>query len=809
MLTYKIYENLEKIAKQVKDKNKEDLVKSKNDQVKDADNKALAGASVAGGGAIGLSKLDRSGELTGTRKGYHVTDKKSVPSIKEKGILTTDKIDESKSITKLVARGNSDFSQDLGNKVYVANNKGVAKSVALARQQNGIADAGGQEIVKTRIPYSEYKKRKTFNPETVKFKDANHYADSIRNKLNENIEMGNNIMGRNDPTIARKGLKGKLYKELLKQPYRALEHGTDVLKGDIAPEHIKGGKGYSAVKSYGKNFARHVKDNPKVFAKGLAKGTLGAGAVGVGGKMFLDAGKKKQELEKSASYEFENTVNNIFNEDILKLTIKKCAMYDDMMEMAIEKSANMDMDDSLEKLAAESKLKEEDKEKANKLIGTGAVAVGGKKLIDLEHSGEITGTRKGYHVTDKKNVKGIKEKGILPTDKVDKSKSITEFVPGRIDPRTKDAFNNKSYVANKKNVAYRMGYVRKQTGVADKDGQTLIKTRMPYSEYQKRKRKNPELMDFKNKKEYTDKKIEDFVDEVKTSPMMQKFKEKSTGESKLKEKLKPVVEKVKPKNEKGKQMSGSMKKVFINKNPAIRGVYNSVHKALDKGTDTLEGVVDSKYIKGGKGYNAVKSYKNNFVDHVKNNPKVLAKGVGKGVASAGMVGVGGKMLLDAEKKKRETEKTACLDDYKEVIYKEAGVMSIVKGFAKKILPKAKSATNAASSGAASSMASSAIKAPKGLSEKLKAGENIGNGIKSNTSKISPLSTNTSTTALDAGKKNANIPFKEKAKIAGRASMGTLGAAIMVPSAVKSVKESIGERNTEQYQNQQGFTNTTV
>ena len=91
----------------------------------------------------------------------------------------------------------------------------------------------------------------------------------------------------------------------------------------------------------------------------------------------------------------------------------------------------MDLNTYKYEIYKDAKEKEDKKNEAKnvaKSVAGGALATGAGAAAYNEYGkGEITGTRTGYHGTDKKNVAGIKEKGILPT-KSAPGKSITKDV---------------------------------------------------------------------------------------------------------------------------------------------------------------------------------------------------------------------------------------------------------------------------------------------------------------------------------------------------------------------------------------------
>lgn len=550
----------------------------KNEIYKDAkenqDNKdkakAVAGGTlVAGAGAAGYNEYGK-GEITGTRTGYHGTDRKNVAGIKEKGILPT-KSAPGKSITKDVLYGNKDFKakiKDADSKSYVARKKFISKGVQKSRYINKLTDDKKGAIIKTKIPYSEYLKRRRENPETRGFDSRKDYVDSMIKGEEAKLPKGETLSKANKAI-----LKNTFYYNNI-----VMDKGSDTLEGAIDSKYIVGGKGYKNRSL--KNFKDHIKNNPKVFAKGVGKAGL-IGAAGIGGaKMINDSMKKKQE---KTAYEI--------------------------------------LDEALEKVAKTKNEEKKDLQKDNvkqlgKSYAGGALAIGAASKGYSEYGkGEVTGTRTGYHITDKKNVKSIKEKGILPT-KDAPGKSITKNVAqNSVYKDTQKDFDNKTYVARKKFTAKNVGIARQQQGIAEGQSE-ILKTKMPYSEYKKKKRVNPEIAPYKNKNNYSNKKLQ----EMKNDPLF-----------------------------------GFMYRNLDNKQEkAVKKQFKSVYKQLDEGTDTLEGAIKSKHIVGGKGYK--RQGLKNFTRHVKENPKVFAKGVGKAglIGTAGVAGV--KAYIDANKKMRQNNK---------------------------------------------------------------------------------------------------------------------------------------------------------
>lgn len=76
--------------------------------------------------------------------------------------------------------------------------------------------------------------------------------------------------------------------------FKFLDKDTHIFKGDITPDRIVGGKGYKR-RGFGKIF-KYIKNNPTRFGKEAGKVAIGAGLVGVGGKLLMDSRENNKEI---------------------------------------------------------------------------------------------------------------------------------------------------------------------------------------------------------------------------------------------------------------------------------------------------------------------------------------------------------------------------------------------------------------------------------------------------------------------------------------------------------------------------------
>lgn len=302
-LTQEEMKEFQSLAPKIESKQKSMMKKDKKDIDKDALGQ-IGGTAGAIGGTKLINSARREGQLDGIVRRYHNTKAENVAGIKEHGIKASKALDKD-ALTRITG-----LSEDqMKGKTYMAKNRMGARSVGARRQQ--IQDATNpfimpnetesllksfkhQKTMKVNIPLDEYKKLNFVdNPE---LRGAKSYKDVIKKSLTGTGEIPA------DPLSAM-----SMYKTLGKE--------TDTVAGDISSRFIKGGKGYK--KQTLKGIGKHIKNNPKEFAKGLGKAGLGAGLLAGGAviagkslKSSLDRNKRyKEELSKDPNYSRYNELS--------------------------------------------------------------------------------------------------------------------------------------------------------------------------------------------------------------------------------------------------------------------------------------------------------------------------------------------------------------------------------------------------------------------------------------------------------------------------------------------------------------------
>lgn len=261
--------------------------------LKDA-GKMYAGAIGAVGGATLARNSRRDGALDGIVRRYHNTEAKNVDGIKSEGIKSSKALDHDNLTSR--AAGISKAEQE--GKTYLARKRRAARSVGAKREQLTSGDILGmkgeadhlrnsfktQKTLKVNIPLKEYRKlNRVANPE---LKGATNAKEVYENIIKPNILHNSG----NKKTDMK---KAKAY-------FDSLGVNTDTIQGDIASKFIKGGKGYQ--KNTLKNIAKHIKENPKMFGKGVAQAGLGLGLAGGGayaaGKGYKDIFVRNKKFRK-------------------------------------------------------------------------------------------------------------------------------------------------------------------------------------------------------------------------------------------------------------------------------------------------------------------------------------------------------------------------------------------------------------------------------------------------------------------------------------------------------------------------------
>lgn len=281
-----INDSFEKIAKLTEEEMEElkqlnpEIQRLNKQNAKDAlgaTGRAYAGVGGLYGSTAIINKARRSGEIDGVVRRYHNTRAENVKGIKEKGILSEKALDKD----NLTSRTTGLTSVEKKGKTYLAKDRGGARAVGTRRQQldNGLSafytpdpqqaylqSFKNHKTMKVNIPLDEYKKLNTVaNPELRGAKTLKEVLQ--KNKAGE--------------------IPGSQFEAIM--THLKLNKGTDTVLGDIPSKFIKGGKGYQ--KRTLKDIGRHIKNNPKIFAKGLGK--AGLGTLGVAGSAYVLKGDKE------------------------------------------------------------------------------------------------------------------------------------------------------------------------------------------------------------------------------------------------------------------------------------------------------------------------------------------------------------------------------------------------------------------------------------------------------------------------------------------------------------------------------------
>ena len=248
-----------------------DVAKIQQNDQKQGYQRAGGAYGVAGGGMLATGAI-KSGNVDGIKRMGHITDASRVESIKKHGLKGTNLDDDvltNRVLGHKVQNGTID-AKDVKGKVYLANNLETEMGIRAGKKANGFYEK--QKKVKVHMPLEEVKKRSTSNPELLGAKNGKEFVRKFKET--------NKIVFHTD--------------EQLKNIYKNLSKGTTVIDGDVASKYIKGSKDYQ--RNTLKNVAKHIKNNPKAFAKGV--GQLGAGGALMGASaVALSKGLKKKSLD--------------------------------------------------------------------------------------------------------------------------------------------------------------------------------------------------------------------------------------------------------------------------------------------------------------------------------------------------------------------------------------------------------------------------------------------------------------------------------------------------------------------------------
>lgn len=253
------------------------IIRSKYFSKEDSsDSKKAVGGTIAGTGALGLSKV-KTGRLTGKVTRYHDTEKKNVEKILNEG-LKAKYAEDPNNLTNQVLK-DVDMSKKKGL-VYTAKKKSTARSVGQSRQARKNPDPfkllfkPDHKVLKLEFDYDDLKNSERIaNPELRGAKNAKEFFKHVGYGKYEDL----------DPFSRRQ----------VDKAYDQLNNGTHIFRGDIDPSHIVGGKGYK--KRTLKQVAKYIKNNPKRFGKEAAKVVGSAALVGTGAKLLYDSAKKDKD----------------------------------------------------------------------------------------------------------------------------------------------------------------------------------------------------------------------------------------------------------------------------------------------------------------------------------------------------------------------------------------------------------------------------------------------------------------------------------------------------------------------------------
>lgn len=329
----------------------------------------------------------------------------------------------------------------------------------------------------------------------------------------------------------------------------------------------------------------------------------------------------------------------------------------------------------------------------------GQILAGGAMIKNQIDKGNLTGRELTYHGTDKKNVRSIKENGIMASRASDKDnlthKALSEYI-------SDDDMKGLTYVGRKKYPATGVSIVSavydsnnrasrnyKNLKRALRNRETL-KVKIPA--WKMDVTDNPELMGTKNSKEFY--------------PIVKKRLSTPIGASSKDVKLKKdtIADK-------------------IGYGAASKVMYNSLGR---EGTHTIRGDISPEYIKGSKKYK--RADKEEVKEFIKNNPGRFAKGVAGATTGALIIGNGLKMIKGASSYYEEIEKQAMS---KKNVAKAIAGATLLASTPDLVLGK-KKLYQGTTKGNWESIKKEGLKADRG--GKGGAGENVGNSAFQNNSK---------------------------------------------------------------------------
>jgi rubrerythrin len=305
------------------------------------------------------------------------------------------------------------------------------------------------------------------------------------------------------------------------------------------------------------------------------------------------------------------------------------ALYESLTKEGQEKLINTVMsfasaEDIIDGIYKEAKEKKVDKKKV--AVGAGAATVGGALVKNQFEKGHMTGRETLYHNTRKKNIKKIKEKGILAS-KASDPKNHTHQVLTDV---PEDQLKGKVYLGRNKMTSHAVGQAALKNSMMKK---VMYKTRHG--------RKNLSLgeaikLGLKSNKERGT---------VKAKMPLWKNQQHLSDN--------PEMRGAKTHAEWGDVLKKKMPLLGMYPEKAQSHIIKSTFKTLHDNTVTLNKDVSPKYIKGSKHYQ--RAGLKEVGEYIKANPKRFTKGAGKVGAGLAVAGAGASLVHNAFKKKASDE----------------------------------------------------------------------------------------------------------------------------------------------------------
>lgn len=257
----------------------------------------LAGATGLTLGAAQIGKEFKKGNLTGRETVYHNTDRRNVRSIKQNGILASKALDKD----NLTHKGLSDIVSDdeLAGLTYVARHKlpaiGIGATSAIYDTSNKhslnytdiINALSDRKTIKANIP--SWKMKIVDNPELRGAKSAKEFRPHLKHRISRSGPSGTigSTLYRPLSEVGSRLYSGVMYNSLGRK-------GTHTIKGDVAPEYIKGSSHYKPISR--EEIEDYISKNPRRFTDSLMRTGAGLGAM-TGGALMLTKGLRKKASE--------------------------------------------------------------------------------------------------------------------------------------------------------------------------------------------------------------------------------------------------------------------------------------------------------------------------------------------------------------------------------------------------------------------------------------------------------------------------------------------------------------------------------